>query len=152
MEVIFVCMSMYQSFVLKLGGWHSRTVKTPVSCFNADEEAIKEENGLAMHYHDNMQGRSLRQRHCRWAIIPESSDWMEKYSDFSPHCPTILQSCVSIYSSIFVVRVFITPLCHSYFHQPLSCGSLLMISVLGSCFGTVTGCHGSDTMKGPVVD
>lgn len=41
-------------------GRHSRTVNTPLSCFNADEEAIKEENGLAMHYHDNMQGRSLR--------------------------------------------------------------------------------------------
>lgn len=33
--------------------------------------------------------------------------------------------------------------------QPLSCGSLLLISVLGSWFGMVTGCHGSDTMKGP---
>lgn len=33
--------------------------------------------------------------------------------------------------------------------HPLSCGSLLLISVLGSWFGMVTGCHGSDTMKGP---
>lgn len=52
--------SMIPVLCFKHCGRHSRTVNTPLSCFNADEEAIKEENGLAMHYHDNMQGRSLR--------------------------------------------------------------------------------------------
>lgn len=66
--------------------------------------------------------------------------------------PTTLQSRVSISGSHF--RDAYLSLCCviSVFLQPLSCGTLLLISVRGSWLGMVTGCHRSDTMKAAAVD
>lgn len=56
------------------------------------------------------------------------------------------------------LRVFVTPLCRSYFPPAFEFEQLIVVDrVAGSgwwwwWFGTVTGCHGSDAVKGLVVD
>lgn len=66
--------------------------------------------------------------------------------------PTTLQSRVSISGSHFRNACLSLRCVISVFLQPLSRGTLLLISVWGSWLGMVTGCHRSDTMKAAAVD